>query len=141
MFSHKLSNILHELSHISSQILGVSRGWSWPFPLEVGVGPSFSGCGTWPFLGLGLPLPSWGLGKPSFSGWGDPLGLGLDLSFLGWGLGLPCRDRGLALPSRGGVCPFLLGVGVGPSFSEWWFGPFFMSFPFISMRFIAFHFN
>ena len=98
------------LSHISSQILGVSRGWSWPFPLEVGVGPSFSGCGTWPFLGLGLPHPSWELGKPSFSRWGDPLGLGLDLSFLGWGLGLPCRD---------GDWPFLLGVGFAPSFSEW----------------------
>ena len=55
-------------------------------------------CGTWPFLGLGLALSSWGLGKPSFSGWW----------WWWWGEG----------SSRAGARPFLLGVEFGPSFSE-----------------------
>ena len=149
VLSHKLSNILHELSQIffthswgeswlelalpsRGGVLGTSSGWGWHFPL--GVGEAF-------LLGVGGPLVL-GLG-PSFSEWG------FALSSRGLACG-PCPSSlrwWLALPSCCEGSPFLFGVGVGPSWS--WGGPafwewglqLFISIHFISMRFIAFHLN
>ena len=53
--------------------------------------------------------------------------------FLGLALALPpsFSDCGLALPLRGGGWPFLLEVGVGPSFSGLWCGPSGWGWPFL----------
>ena len=59
-------------------------------------------------------------GCPSFLGWDSarPSRVGVGPSFAkgGWPI---LGDGWSALPSRGGGWPFLLGVGVGPSFSGW----------------------
>ena len=68
----------------------------------MGFGPSFSGCGFWPFLRIGPFFSKWGVG-PSFSGllFGPcPSFVGGGWSFLDWGLALH-------------------GALVGPAFWEW----------------------
>ena len=116
-----------------------SMGCGWPFLVRVGlalpswsvvVGPSFLGCGGWPFL-LGvwwLALPSWGSGwsclfgvgvvpflleviaGPPFSGPSVFLMLVFGPFFVGLGLAFPCWSGGW---------PFLLGVWVGLSIFGW----------------------
>ena len=115
------------------------RWWWRPLPsccgssssfFRSGVGPSFSGLVGWPFL-LGVRVgPSFsGLGFgpcPSFFGGGWPFLLAFSVrqSILEWELALLGMEVG-PLPSGGGNWvpsqPFLLVVGVGPSFSGWGF--------------------
>ena len=75
-------------------------GWGRPFLLGVGIGPSF--------LGLVLPI-LWRQVGDSFLGCAFPLGVGVDL-FFGVGGG-----GGRSFLLKFGCCPFLHGLGVGPS--------------------------